>query len=110
DRNDLYEGDGKLIRLGRHRFSVGNQDLDLTLLPRDGQLYLHLVGTEYFEPVDNAELAGLQAYWDASSPAESAEMYRGEYLALEVVQAVRAGREGWSQDRLRQLLPDAEAL
>ncbi|MFA9284551.1 DNA repair ATPase [Comamonas sp. SY3] len=110
DRNDLYEGDGKLIRLGRHRFSVGNQDLDLTLLPRDGQLYLHLVGTEYFEPVDNPELAGLQAYWDASSPAESAEMYRGEYLALEVVQAVRAGREGWSEDRLRQLLPDAGAL
>ncbi len=110
DRNDLYEGDGKLIRLGRHRFSVGNQDLDLTLLPRDGQLFLHIVGTEYFEPIANPELAGLQAYWDASTPAESPTMYRGEYLALEVVQAVRGNREGWSENRLRQLLPDTEAL
>ncbi len=110
DRNDLYEGDGKLIRLGKHRFSVGNQDLDLTLLPRDGQLFLHLVGTEYFEPIANAELSGLQAYWDATTPAESPSMYRAEYLALEVVQAVRSNREGWSQNRLRQLLPNTEGL
>ncbi len=110
DRTDLYEGDGKLIRLGKHRFSVGNQDLDLTLLPRGGELFLHLVGTEYFEPINNPELAGLQAYWDVSTPAESPTLYRGEYLALEVVKAVREQREGWSQDRLRQLLPDTAAL
>ena len=50
DRTDLYEGDGNLIRLGRHRFSVGNQELELTLLPRGKELFLHIVGTEYFEP------------------------------------------------------------
>ena len=110
DRTDLYEGDGKLIRLGRHRFSVGNQDLDLTLLPRGDGLFLHIVGTEYFEPINNPELASLSAYWDVSTPAESPQMYRGEYLALEVVRAVREQREGWSQDRLRKLLPDAAAL
>lgn len=110
DRTDLYEGDGNLIRLGRHRFSVGNQELELTLLPRGKELFLHIVGTEYFEPVNNAELAGLQGYWDAATPAESPSLYRGEYLALQVVQAMRAGREGWNQNRLRQLLPDTEAL
>ncbi|MDR2299744.1 MAG: DNA repair ATPase [Comamonas sp.] len=110
DRTDLYEGDGNVIRLGRHRFSVGNQALELTLLPRGRELFLHIVGTEYFEPVNNAELVGLQGYWDAATPAESPSLYRGEYLALQVVQAMRAGRDGWSQNRLRQLLPDAEAL
>ena len=110
DRTDLYEGDGKLIRLGRHRFSVGNQDLDITLLPRNGALFLHIVGTEYFEPINNPELAALSPYWDVTTLAESPDMYRGEYLALEVVRAVREQREAWSQDRLRQLLPDANAL
>ena len=60
--------------------------------------------------MNNAELAGLQGYWDAATPAESPSLYRGEYLALQVVQAMRAGREGWNQNRLRQLLPDTEAL
>ncbi len=110
DRTELYEGDGAIIRLGRHRFSVGNQELDLTLLPRNGELFLHLVGTEYFEPMDNPELAALQAYWDASTPAESPQFYRGEYLALEVVLAARQRRDGWSEARLAQLLPDEAAL
>ena len=110
DRNELYEGDGSIIRLGRHRFSVGDQTLELTVLPRSGALFLHLVGTEYFEAIDHPELAGLQAYWDASTPAESPDFYRGEYLALEVEQAARQGREGWTGTRLAQLLPDAAAL
>ena len=110
DRAELYEGDGNVIRLGRHRFSVGNQDLDLTLLPRGGELFLHLVGTEYFEAVNDPELGRLQAYWDASTPAESPQLYRGEYLALEVVLAARERRDGWSEARLGQLLLDEAAL
>ena len=110
DRSDLYEGGGNVIKLGRHRFSVGNQDLELTLLPRNGELFLHLVGTEYFEAVDNAELANLQAYWDVSTLAESAELYRGEYLALNVVLAARNRTDGWNEQRLAQLLLDGTAL
>ncbi|MEG1682021.1 MAG: DNA repair protein, partial [Stenotrophomonas sp.] len=33
DRSDLFEGGGNIIRLGRHRFSVNTQPLDLTILP-----------------------------------------------------------------------------
>ena len=110
DRTDLYEGDGNIIKLGRHRFSVGNQDLELTLLPRGKELFLHLVGTEYFEPVNNPELSNLQAYWDVSTPAESPELYRSEYLALEVVLAARERRDGWDENRLNKLLVDGTAL
>ena len=110
DRTELFEGGGNVIKLGRHKFSVGNQDLELTLLPRNGELFLHLVGTEYFEPVDSPELAQLQAYWDVSTLAESPEFYRGEYLALSVVLAARNRSDGWDDTRLRQLALDHAAL
>ncbi|WP_313302598.1 DNA repair ATPase [Diaphorobacter sp.] len=110
DRTDLYEGDGHVIKLGRHRFSVGNQDLELTLLPRNGELFLHLVGTEYFEAVDNPELVQLQAYWDVSTVAESPELYRAEYLALQVMLAARNRADGWDETRLGQLALDTNAL
>ncbi|MBF5005152.1 DNA repair ATPase [Diaphorobacter caeni] len=114
DRADLFEGGGNVIKLGRHKFSVGNQDLELTLLPRNGQqgteLFLHLVGTEYFEAVDSPELAQLQAYWDVSTLAESPEFYRGEYLALSIVLAARNRSDGWDDERLRQLAIDNAAL
>ncbi|QIL70919.1 AAA family ATPase [Diaphorobacter sp. HDW4B] len=110
DRAELFEGGGNVIKLGRHKFSVGNQDLELTLLPRNGALFLHLVGTEYFEAVDSPELAQLQAYWDVSTLAESPEFYRGEYLALSVVQAARNRTDGWDDTRLKQLAIDNAAL
>ncbi|MDR2336350.1 MAG: DNA repair ATPase [Burkholderiaceae bacterium] len=113
DRTDLFDGGGNVIKLGRHKFSVGNQDLELTLLPRGAEgreLFLHLVGTEYFEAVDNPELAQLQAYWDVSTPAESPQFYRGEYLALSLLLAARNRADGWDEVRLRQLALDHGAL
>ncbi|QIL82572.1 AAA family ATPase [Diaphorobacter sp. HDW4A] len=110
DRTDLFEGGGNVIKLGRHKFSVGNQDLELTLLPRNGELFLHLVGTEYFEAVDSPELVQLQAYWDVSTLAESPEFYRGEYLALSVVLAAHNRTDGWDDARLKQLAIDNAAL
>ena len=50
DKSDIYEDDGKVIKLGpRHKFSVNTQELDLTLLPRNNQLYVHLTGTDFYQ-------------------------------------------------------------
>ena len=57
-----FDGGGELIRLGRHRFSVNRQDLDLTLIPHDGRLCLHLTGTDYLEPIDDPSWSDAMYY------------------------------------------------
>ncbi|WP_238945227.1 DNA repair ATPase [Allofranklinella schreckenbergeri] len=87
DKSDLFEGDGSVIRLGRHRFSVNTQALDLTLMPRGDTLHLHLTGTDFMEPLHTPELAALRPFWDVSLESESPQLSRAEYLALQMLQA-----------------------
>ena len=111
DKSELFEEGGNVIKLGpRHRFSVNTQELDLTLMPRGDQLYLHLTGTEFLEPLQNAELEALRDYWQVSLESESSELYRAEYLAGEVLAAADGGRDGLSLDLLKQQLAQPEAL
>jgi hypothetical protein len=95
DKIDLYADGGDVIKLGpRHRFSVSKEELDLTIIPRGDGLALHLVGTQYFEPIDDPKLEALKPYWGLSIESESADVYRAEYLAHGVVQAARNGTDG----------------
>ncbi|SHE73220.1 ATPase family associated with various cellular activities (AAA) [Lampropedia hyalina DSM 16112] len=112
DRSDLFEGGGNVIRLGRHRFSVNTQVLDLTLMPRAGNLNLHLVGTDYFEPLQRPELAELREYWDVALESESAQFSRAEYLALQILQAPAAQNDepSLTADALAALLPKPDEL
>ncbi len=83
DKSEIYEEGGQVIRLGpRHRFSVNTQELDLTIIPRDGELNLHLTGTEFFEPIENSQLMALRQYWEMPLESESPQLYRGEYLPI----------------------------
>lgn len=97
DRSDIYESGGNVIRLGpRHRFSVNQQALDLTLVPRDERLMLHLTGTQYYEELQEPRLEALRPYWGINLPSESPAVYRAEYLAYLVMEELAK--------------PDAEAL
>lgn len=111
DRSELFEEGGNVIRLGpRHRFSVNTQELDLTVLPRGDGLALHLTGTEFFSPIRDAELDALREFWSATLGSESPQLYRGEYLMGDVLDAAEAGREGLSVDLLRQQAKQPELL
>jgi len=111
DKSELFEAGGNVIRLGpRHRFSVNTQELDLTLLPRGDQLYLHLTGTDFLEPLRDPELEALREFWQVSLESESEALYRAEYLAGEVLAAADAGHDGLDINSLKQLLADREAL
>ena len=111
DRSDLFEDGGNVIKLGpRHRFSVNTQALDLTLLPRGDHLAVHLTGTDFMEPLQDAALAELQPYWSVTLESESPTLYRSEYLAGQVLQDAAAGREGLSLDALQRAALDSEAL
>ena len=110
DRSDLFEGGGNVIKLGRHRFSVNTQPLDLTILPRGERLALHLTGTDFMEPIDHPELGALREYWQVSLESESPTLYRGEYLAGEMLAAADAGAEHLDKQVLQRLSADPEAL
>ncbi len=110
DRSDLFEDGGNVIKLGRHRFSVNGQPLDLTLLPRGDDLALHLTGTDFMEPLHSEELNSFREFWNTGLESESASLYRGEYLAGQVLEAADAGREGLTLELLQRQLGDAEAL
>ena len=111
DKTDIYEADGSIIKLGpRHRFNVNQQELDLTIVPRDEALSFHLIGTNYFETVDSEELQSFQPFWQASLESESDDVYRAEYLAYLIFSAARLEKGGLSMAALREGLVDSEAM
>ncbi|HYH44097.1 MAG TPA: DNA repair ATPase, partial [Thermoanaerobaculia bacterium] len=102
DRRDLFEDGDAVIRLGRHRFSVNRQPLELTLVPRAGGLAFHLTGTDFFEPVADPEFEATRPFWEQSLVSETPEVYRGEFLAAQLLADAEAGRGGLSLTALRQ--------
>ncbi len=86
DKADLFSEGGDLIQFGRHKFTVNRQPLELTTLPRDGELYFHLTGTRFFEKVQHPELDSCRAVWEQSVISEDATVYRGEFLAWKFMQ------------------------
>ncbi|MDN5565609.1 MAG: DNA repair ATPase [Psychrobacter sp.] len=107
DKSDLFEDGGQIIKLGKHRFSVNTQPLDLTLLSRqqtNGKriLNLHLTGTDYYEELDNIELNALRPYWDMNIASESEQVYRAEYLAYSIIESAKNNNDGLTEARLYQ--------
>ncbi len=87
DRQDLYEDGGDIIRLGKHRFAVNTQPLDLTTVLREGEMCLHLTGTQFFEPLDNEDLSSAKDLWNQELISENANVYRAEYLAVDLFES-----------------------
>ena len=91
DKQDIFTDGGNTVSIGKHAFSVNKQLLDLTLLPRDEQLMLHLTGTDYFEPITDAKsvetLAQSRHLWQQALVSENSTIYRGEYLAAQILLA-----------------------
>lgn len=111
DKGDLYEEDGRVIKLGpRHKFAVNKQDLDLTILPKDDELYIRLTGTDYFEPLKNQKLNDLSDYWAMTVPSETYALYRAEYLAFNILKAAETQSENLSWTSLTEAVTDIKKL
>ncbi|MEU7000247.1 DNA repair ATPase [Nonomuraea sp. NPDC046570] len=80
DRLDLFSDGGETLRLGRHRFAVNTQPIDLTLVPHDGEMQFAITGTDYRSPVP-ADFADTRPFWDQLVVSETPAVYRAEHLA-----------------------------
>ncbi|MBL8950952.1 MAG: DNA repair ATPase, partial [Myxococcaceae bacterium] len=92
DKKDLFEDGANVIKLGAHRFNVNVQPLELTVLPKEGGLFTHLTGSDYLARIEDPALEGARDLWDQSLPSETADVYRGEYLAWQLA-GCEKGRE-----------------
>ncbi len=110
DRQELFAGGPDLIQLGKHRFHINTQPLDLTVVQRDGAPQLHLTSTKYFEALTDEALLATRAVWDQEVISENRDVYRGEYLAWQFLRSIEAQPGG--AERLASLvaLPEAERL
>ncbi|OUS35511.1 DNA repair protein, partial [Oleispira antarctica] len=111
DKTDIYEDGGNVIKLGpRHKFSVNTQELDLTIVPRNGELNIHLTGTDYFEQLTRNDLLELRPFWEMAIESESPEVYRSEYLVALILQAADNNTDGLNNELLKNSLLDSSKL
>ncbi|WP_281188024.1 AAA family ATPase [Micromonospora nigra] len=110
DRLDLYADGGETIRLGRHRFAVNTQPLDVTVVPHDGLLSFAVTGTDYRAPIRDERFQGTRRFADRHLVSESPQVYRAEHLATSILAAAEAGRDGLTLDALHAAAVDADGL
>lgn len=108
DQGELV-GDEGTLRLGRHRFSITGEAIDLAIAPSGERLTLRLTGTRYQEDCDDPALLALRPWWGQDLPSENPTVYRGEWLAWALARAAEENRDGLDGDRLRAaaLSPDS---
>ncbi len=104
DKTELSGGDDDSIRFGEHRFLVNTQPLELTIVAREGGLFSHLTGTDFYEPLSDEGLERGREFWDQALVSENAEVYRAEYLAVSVLLDAEAGRDGVTLNALELAL------
>ncbi|HRF01808.1 MAG TPA: DNA repair ATPase [Pirellulaceae bacterium] len=81
DRKELFEEGTNVIRLGKHRFSVNLQQLELTTVLKEDRQWYHLTGTAFQEAIADPRLEASRAFWQQEIVSENASVYRAEYLA-----------------------------
>nr|WP_236544059.1 DNA repair ATPase [Spiractinospora alimapuensis] len=111
DRVDLYDDGGETLRLGRHRFAVNTQPIDLTMVPHQGEMAITVTGTDFRQPVRDADFQETRAFWERLLVSESPEVYRAEYLAAGILADAEAGVDAPSIAELSEAaLGDGDAL
>lgn len=81
DRTDMYADGGRTLLLGRHRFAVNAEPLDVALVPDGEGLAFAVTGTDYRAPMTAPDAAAFHRYRDRPLPSESPGVYRAEHLA-----------------------------
>src|SRR5690606_9211282 len=88
DKLDLYEDGDNVIRLGKHKFGVNKQPLDLTIVLKDGVPHYHLTGTDFYQELKDQVLLGSTALWNQEYVSENAKVYRSAYLAYKLFRKI----------------------
>ncbi len=86
DKNELFVDGHHIIALGPYKFAVNKQELALTIVKHNDRLMYHLMGTNFYQPVDESIFLKHIAVWDQDYISENPAVYRGAYLAFRAFQ------------------------
>ena len=86
DRQDLFVDGENIIQLGKHKFPVNIQPLDLTIVNENGKMNFHLTGTDFFAEITDPEFLSTKEVWNQTIISENDHVSRVEYLAYQVFQ------------------------
>lgn len=106
DTQDIFEDNGNVMKLGKHRFSVNKTPVELTLITKDNKNFLHITSTDFYHEIENQELIQLKEYLNYSAISESSHIYRSEYLAYCVLQDAISSSKNVSLSLLEQAIKD----
>jgi hypothetical protein len=98
DKNELYEDGDNIIKLGKHRFGVNKQDLDLTIIFKDKKLFYHLTGTDFYQELRHEVLTQSMDIWNQDLVSENGTVYRSSYLAYTIFKS-------GDKERMRTMSP-----
>lgn len=87
DKSELYAEGENIIKFGKNLFSVNTQPLDLSIVNRNGAMYYHLAGTNFFEEIVDATFNESKGVWEQSLVSENRDVYRAEYLAYQILKS-----------------------
>ncbi|MBK8239560.1 MAG: DNA repair ATPase [Deltaproteobacteria bacterium] len=104
DRLDLFEGGADLIKLGKHRFTINAQPLELTMVPHEGGMALGITGTDFVEPIVDPQFEATRPLWSQQLVSETDAVYRGEFLAASILAEAEGGVGGLSVAGLAEAL------
>ena len=90
DKQELYEDGENIIKLGKHKFAVNKQNLDLTIVFKDGKLNYHLTGTDFYQPLQSDILNSGKKYWDQDLVSENNQIYRASFLAYKYLIIIKS--------------------
>ncbi|PYC79968.1 DNA repair ATPase [Streptomyces tateyamensis] len=88
DRAELSGDGGASVRLGRHRFAVRREPVELTLQPDGEGLAFLVTGTGYRRPAELPQLLAGREFWTQPLVSESPQLYRAEYLAAALLPSI----------------------
>lgn len=109
DRLDLFTVGENSIQLGGYTFSVNTQNLELTTLFKDSEMFFHLTGTDFYERINHKEFLSTKKYWNQTLCSEDSEVYRSEYLSYKILREAQENRGDLSwQDLVRLVIDDNE--
>lgn len=104
DTQDLYEDGETIIRLGKHKFGVNKQPLDLTIVYKDDTLKYHLTGTDFYQTIEDTTLLSSQKYWNQELVSENKTIYRAAYLAYKLFTNASQNLNSLDETALLQLI------
>jgi len=87
DKQELFVEGKNVIKFGNKYFTVNTQKLELSVVQKDGELYFHISGTDFWDKVTDERVLKFRHVWEQNVVSENNEIYRAQYLAYKIFTA-----------------------